>query len=336
MRIGNVDLDRDILIVAEVGNNHEGSFEIAQELVRQAAKSGVQAVKFQTFRTEHYISQSDDARFKRLKSFELSYPQFEELSNLARSLGLLFISTPFDLESARCLEPLVDAYKIASGDNNFYPLIATVAKTGRALIISTGVSDLDQVMKTVSFVQRQWSENEIEQDLAVLHCVSCYPAAPEDANLLSIPVLAGALNCVVGYSDHTMGPDAAPLAVVLGARIIEKHFTLDKKFSDFRDHQLSLDPDEMRELVRRVRTASLMLGLRNKSLQPCEKGIAGAVRRSIVAAADLEPGHHIQLSDLTWIRPAGGLAPGQEHVLIGKTLRRKVRFGEQLQASDVV
>jgi sialic acid synthase SpsE len=335
MKIGSFDLHSEVLVVAEIGNNHEGKFQNACELVKRAAQCGVPAVKFQTYRTEYYVSPSDQARFKRLKSFELSQPQFEELSILAHSLGLLFISTPFDLESARLLEPLVDAYKIASGDINFYPLIAAVARTGKPLIISTGLSELEQVAKTVSFVEQQWSAQGREQELAVLHCVSCYPVPPEQANLLSIPVLSSALRKTVGYSDHTIGFDAAPLAVALGARIIEKHFTLDRHFSDFRDHLLSLDPDGMCELVARVRTATRLLGVRSKTISPCEEAIGGAIRRSIVAAADLEAGHRIQGSDLTWIRPGGGLVPGEEAALIGRILKRKVHFAEQIQLSDV-
>jgi sialic acid synthase SpsE len=335
MKIGAFDLSEKVLIVAEVGNNHEGKFEVARELVHAAAKCGVDAVKFQTFRTEHYVSKADDARFNRLKSFELSYAQFEQLSKLARSLGLVFISTPFDLASAEFLARIVDACKIASGDNNFYPLLRRVAETGLPMIVSTGASDLKQVEQTVAFIRRVWKEDATTGQLAILHCVSSYPTPPAEASLLSIPLLAESFNCAVGYSDHTVGNDAALLAVALGARIIEKHFTLDKHYSDFRDHQLSADPQEMRELVLRVRQAATMLGAREKRLQASERNIVATIRRSIVAGKDLPKGHRLTLDDLTWIRPAGGLAPGQEHLLLGKALTRRVAFGEPLHAGDV-
>jgi len=335
MQIGNFDLENKVLIVAEIGNNHEGNFEIAKELVRQAAASGVAAVKFQTFSTEYFTSRSDPARFARLKSFELSHEQFTELAELARSLGLLFISTPLDLGSAAFLDPIVDAFKIASGDNDYYPLLADVAGRNKPLIISTGASDLPQVSRTVRFVADQWKKNAAPGQLALLHCVSSYPVPIEQANLLAIPFLAENFAYPIGYSDHTRGIEAALLAVALGARLIEKHFTLDQQFSDFRDHQLSADPAEMRTLVQAVAQASLMLGKFEKRIQPCEEPLTTAIRRSIVAGADLPAGHRLAFADLTWIRPAGEFGPGDEDQLIGKVLKRAVRFGEQLGRADV-
>ena len=335
MIIRDFNTESRILIVAEIGNNHEGSFEIARQLVIKAAECGVDAVKFQTFRTEHYVSKSDEARFSRLKSFELSFAQFAQLSNLAKELGLLFISTPFDLASAEFLEHIVDAYKIASGDNNFYPLLEVVARTGKPVIISTGVSDFEQVAKTISFVTRQWNDRKLKGQLALLHCVSSYPVAPGQANLRSMQCLAENFDHTIGYSDHTLGLDAALLAVALGARIIEKHFTLDHNFSGFRDHQLSADPKEMLELVQRIRNASAMLGKFEKVVQPDETGVVANIRRSIVAAKDLRQGHALAVGDLTWTRPAGGLPPGEEDRLIGRKLKHDFQFGEKILATDV-
>ena len=172
MKIGNFDTDERVLLLAEIGNNHEGDFGVAKELTQAAAALDVSAVKFQTFRTEYYVSKSDEKRFARLKSFELTLEQFRELRELAHSLGLLFISTPLDLESASGLEGIVDAYKIASGDNTFYPLISQVARTGKPTIISTGISDGQQVKHIVDFVQRQWDKAGIAYgQLGLLHCV---------------------------------------------------------------------------------------------------------------------------------------------------------------------
>lgn len=335
MRISRYDVKEKVLIVAEIGNNHEGNFELAQRLVREAAACGVDAVKFQTFRTEHVVGRLDEERFRRLQSFELGYTQFGELSELAHSLGLLFLSTPLDLASAEFLSSIVDCYKIASGDNNFYPLISRVAQTGKPLIISSGLSDVAQVARTVAFVRKEWEASNLVGELAILHCVTSYPVAPEEANLRAIQFLGERFDVPVGYSDHTVGIDAALLAVALGARIIEKHFTLDKNFSDFRDHRLSAEPAEMADLVRRIRMAALMLGAREKVIQPCEKAVVQTVRRSIVASADLPRGHRLTWSDLTWIRPGGGLAPGEEHLLVGKLLKHSVGFGELLRPSDV-
>jgi len=333
--IGPCDTSRQPLLIAEIGNLHEGSLETARELVRQAHQCGVQAVKFQTFRTEHYVSRGDAARFSRLKSFELSYDQFAELSDLARGLGLAFLSTPFDLESANRLEPLVDAYKIASGDNDFYPLIRVVCQKKKPMIISTGFATLEHVQNVVAFIRAQWKAIDYDGSLAVLHCVSCYPVPVENANLRAIESLTASLDCEVGYSDHSLGPTACIAAAALGARIIEKHFTLSKTYSDFRDHQLSADPDEMQFLVAAVRDASQMLGSGLKQPQPCETADEMKSRRSIVAAAELPAGHTVSQDDITWIRPRQGLPPGQEHVILGRRLTRSRCLGEPITADDL-
>ena len=334
MEIGKFNTDEEVLIVAEIGNNHEGNFEVAKSLVHKAAECGVDAVKFQTFKTEYFVSRTNIARFNRLKSFELSFSQFEQLAKLSKSLGLIFLSTPLDLISAEFLESIVDCYKIASGDNTFYPLIRQIARTGKPLIISSGLSNFQEVEQTVTFVKQHWVGKDISDQLAILHCVSSYPVSPEQANLRSIPFLSEKLACTIGYSDHTIGIDAALLAIALGARIIEKHFTLDRNFSDFRDHQLSADPSDMTALVQRVRLASSMLGQYGKIIRPCEEVAIRSTRRSIVANKNLLPGHCLTNADFTWMRPQVGLVPGQEDLLVGKHIKRKIDFGEPLHVSD--
>jgi sialic acid synthase SpsE len=335
MRVGRFDTDARVLIVAEIGNNHEGSFAAAKELVRAAHESGVDAVKFQTFRARYLQSATDPARFARLESFELEYEEYADLAELARSLGLLFLTTPFDLESARRTEPLVDAFKVASGDNDFFPLIEQLCRSGKPLVVSAGMADLELIRRTRDFIENCWQRFDVKQELALLHCVTAYPTPPAEANLAAIRTLGDELGCTVGYSDHTLGVEACVLAVAAGARILEKHFTLDKSRSGFRDHQLSADPREMRELVTRVREAEALVGRAEKALQPSEEAARVAARRSIVAAADLAAGHRVTPADLTWIRPATGLPPGQEHRLVGRVVRRAVPFGQPLRPEDV-
>lgn len=335
MKIGDFNTDQKVLVVAEIGNNHEGDFGIAAELVKSAARSGVDAVKFQTVRAAQLVRRSESARFERLQRFELSEREFGELSALARGLGLLFLSTPLSVETAVFLEPMLDAYKIASGDNDFFPLLEEVARTAKPMIVSTGVSNVSQIDATVRFIRGQWAAGQVSGELALLHCVSSYPTPPEQANLRAIPFLAERFSCTVGYSDHTLGIDAAVLAVALGARIIEKHFTLDRQHSDFRDHQLSSDPLEMAELVRRIRAAESMRGAFDKKIEPCEVDARAAIRRSIVAARDLKAGATLTAADLKWIRPGDGLRPGNEGQLIGRALQRDVREDEEVLPADV-
>lgn len=335
MKIGRFDLAEKVLIVAEIGNNHEGNFAAARKLMREAAACGVGAVKFQVYRTRHFVSAADRSRYDRLASFELSYEQFEELQRLAKSLGLLFIATPLDLQSAAFLEGLVDAYKIASGDNNFFPMIDRVCRTGKPIILSSGLTDLEGIKRSKGFIEERWRTFGVRQDVAVLHCVSSYPVPPEQANLRAIPTLIRELECTVGYSDHTLGIEACVIAAALGARVIEKHFTLDKQYSDFRDHQLSADPAEMADLVARVAGTERLFGTGKKIVQAAEAESVRLARRSIVAGADLPAGHQVRFEDLTWIRPAVGLPPGEEARVVGKRLKRALAFGEPILPTDV-
>lgn len=331
MKIGRVDTDKEVLVIAEVGNNHEGSFDAAQRLVREAARCGAQAVKFQTFRTELFTGPADPVRIKRLKSFELSHEQFSGLARLAREEGLLFISTPLDLESARFLNGIVDALKISSGDNNFVQLLDLAASFDKPLLLSTGLAAEAEVRAAVERLLAR----RTPADLAVLHCVTAYPVPDAQANVSAVARLARALPCAVGYSDHTLGVDAALAAVALGARVVEKHFTLDKNTSDFRDHQLSADPAEMADLVRRVKRVSALLGTGEKTVQDCERPFLTTARRSIAAGRDMAAGETLTMKDLLWLRPGDGLAPGREGELVGKKLRWAVKRGEVLLASHV-
>jgi sialic acid synthase SpsE len=331
MRIANHDITEKVLIVAEIGNNHEGNFEVACRMVEAAADAGVDAVKFQTFKTRLFTSQADPARFERLSKFELTQDQFRALEQLARKRGLIFLSTPLDLESARFLEPLVDVFKVASGDNDFWPLISFVCRSGKPVIISTGLADLAHVRRIAEHAREAGAGDR----LAFLHCVCAYPAPPADVNLRAIPLLAEQLGVPVGWSDHTLGPDACLAATALGARIVEKHFTLDKNFSAFRDHQLSADPPEMRRIVEGVRNVEQLLGRPEKRVQASEQANQQPARRSIAAAADLAAGHRLVEADLMWVRPAIGLPPGQERKILARVLRRAVRTGEAITEQDV-
>jgi sialic acid synthase SpsE len=330
MLIDRFNTDDRVLVVAEIGNNHEGQFSLAEEMVCRAAEAGADAVKFQTFRTERFVAPSDAARFARLKQFELTQEEFGRLADRASSEGVLFISTPLDLESAVFLNDLVAAFKIASGDNTFMPLLGAVAGTGKPILLSCGIATIAELRDAWSAVARVWTASRIDQEMAVLHCVSSYPVPPDEANLAAIRALRDAFGGTVGYSDHTLGIQAAALSVAVGARIVEKHFTLDKQYSDFRDHQLSADPAELRQLVEQVRTIETLLGNGRKVPQPSEAAAKTAYRRSIAAVRDLAAGSTVTWDDIAWIRPGGGVAPGQEATVLGRTLARAVRQGEPL------
>lgn len=337
MKIGKADTRQRAAVVAEIGNNHEGDMDVAREMIQEAALSGADAVKFQTFRTERYVSRRDSERYKRLKSFELSQTDFLELNKYASNLGLTFFSTPLDLESAQFLLEMTPIVKIASGDNDFFPLLKMVAKSGRPMIVSTGASELGNIRQLVEFVRSERARQKLSKDdFALLHCVSSYPVPVEHANLRAILTLKNAFHDVtIGYSDHTKGIEASSTAVALGARIIEKHFTLDKNYSEFRDHALSADPREMTELVGNIRRVEALLGDGVKRIQPSEVESQAAIRRSIVAKRNLAEGEIIHYDDLLWLRPGGGMPPGKEHLVVGRSLKRGLDSGEQIDLKDV-
>ena len=335
MRIGNVNSEEKVLIIAEIGNNHEGDFGRATEMIAAAAEAGVDAVKFQTIVPDRLVSVIDKKRIEQLERFRFSYDQYADLADVAREHNVAFLSTPFDLESVSALDSIVPAFKIASSDNNFYPLLKAVAATGKPLIISTGLADLKEITEAKSFIEAQWELMGVRQELAILHCVTSYPTVVHEANLRAIHTLKEKIGGVIGYSDHTLGIQASVLAVALGARIIEKHFTLDKELSDFRDHQLSADPQEMAQLVQQIEETSALLGDGSLDPQDSEAKVMEQVRRSIVAAHDLTDGQQIEESDLSWVRPGGGIAPGLESEVIGKKLNKAISKGEKILTEDL-
>ena len=334
MKIANYDTEKKVFIIAEIGNNHEGSYTLAEEMIGKAAEAGACAVKFQTIVPEKLVSISQKDRIEQLKRFQLTYDEFERLNKVAKHENILFLSTPFDIESVHFLNSIVPAFKIASGDNNFFPLIEVIAQTGKPIIMSAGLIDLLEVRKTIDFILNIWNENAIDQDIAILHCVTSYPTALEEANLSAIKELQS-LNVTIGYSDHTIGTEAAVLSVALGARIVEKHFTIDKNYSDFRDHQLSADTKEFSQLVERIENASKLLGQSRKTVQESEKLVMEKVRRSIVARKDLDENTVLTLDDISWVRPGGGLAPGNEKIILGKRLKEKVAVGELITLDNL-
>ena len=335
MKIASKSTDDKTYIIAEIGNNHEGSFKTAKRMILEAAKTGVDAVKFQTFKAEKYVSGKNKQRFEMLRSFELSYKEFLKLNLIAKDSGLDFISTPFDLQSAEFLLEFADAIKISSGDNTFYPLIDTVSKSDLPLIISTGILNIDEIIELERLIKKTKKKDNYVTELAFLHCVTAYPVEPKFANLNAIKSLKRKLKSTVGYSDHTLGVYAAISSISLGARIIEKHFTLDKYYSKFRDHQLSADFIEMSELVKSIRLTESMLGDGKKLSQPPENEIKQAVRRSIIAVKNLSKGHVIEASDLSWVRPAGGLEPGRENEVLGKRLTKNIKKGTLIKIKDL-
>ncbi|WP_085906787.1 N-acetylneuraminate synthase family protein [Kiloniella majae] len=329
MLIGNINTQTDVLLIAEIGNNHEGNFELAERLISEAAQAGAQAVKFQTIEPERLVHPKETQRLKQLNGYAFSPQQHEQLARRAEKENVLFLSTPFSLEAVDWLDDLLPAYKVASGDNNFLPLIKKVAQKDKPIILSTGMSDIKVVEQACQTISRHATNSNGSAQVALLHCVSSYPTDPADANLSAMQLLPPLCD-VIGYSDHTIGTEIAIAAVAAGARIIEKHFTIDKNYSDFRDHQLSADPSDLKQLKKGIDEVSSWLGLQNKKILPSEEATALAARRSIVLKEDVKQGAAITFSSLDWLRPGDGISPDQTDNVINKKAKSDLAAGTVL------
>lgn len=316
------------LVVAEIGNNHEGSFLTAKKLINEAYKAGVDAVKFQTFITEDFINLKEKKRFNRFKKFQLSQKNFVALAKLSKKKGLKFISTPLDIKSAVFLNSIVDYFKISSGDNNYFQLIEKVLSFKKPTIISTGLLHFKEIKKLIQFVKKN---NFPLNKLTLLHCVSDYPVSDHEASLNSIKFLKDKLNVKIGYSDHTLGITASLIAAVYGAEVIEKHFTLNKRYSSFRDHSLSSDPKEMKSLMSSIKRIKPLLGSYEKKISLREKKNLTSSRRSIYASVDIIKNQKIDYSNIKILRPGNGLEPYKMKTIKGKKIKKDVKKGNLIK-----
>jgi len=322
-------------VVAEIGNNHEGSFAIAKKLIQKAAKTGVNAVKFQTFKTNDFII--NEEKKKILKKFEMSFDNFEKLKRLAHSYKLNFISTPLDLKSAKFLGKIADAIKIASGDNNYLDIIDLCLGYNKQVIISLGLLNPHETSKTIKEIINLSRSKLALKKISFLHCVSSYPVEYKDANLKRILELKKQWpNLKFGYSDHTKGIEACLAARVFGAEIIEKHFTLDKNFSSFRDHSLSADPNDMERLVLGIKNIENMTSKYSKFLSKDEKANKKIMRRQPFARKDIKKGDVIDNSNVKFLRPKVSTKPVNLNLFLGKKIKRNITKNSLIKLKYVI
>ena len=327
-------------VIAEAGVNHNGDVQLAIDLVHAAKDAGADAVKFQTFKAESLVTESGrKALYQReyatdlssqrslLQKLELPFEAFARLKREAERLGLVFLSTPFDEESARYLRSLnVAAYKIGSGDLTNLPLLEVVAGFRKPVILSTGMATINDVHDAADVLEAAGLGGT---SLALLHCVSCYPAPADQTNLLAMDAMRAAFEVPIGLSDHSTGTTIAIAAAALGANIIEKHLTLDP-LMDGPDHASSLESLEFASMVRGIRRVEQALGDGIKRVMPCETDLVVAARRSWVATRVLEPGMRLVADDLVLKRPGNGLTARDIAGLIGRRLHKGLKIDEQI------
>jgi N,N'-diacetyllegionaminate synthase len=335
MRLFCKDLDREVAIVAEIGANHEGDVNAASKLLRLAAEAGADAVKFQSYSPERLTSANDPERLARVRRFALDEAAHRRLAKEANDLGIAFFSTAVTEDMVPLIAELAPAIKIASGDLDFAPVIRAAAATGTPIIVSTGVGTLDDVDRAVEWVRKEIGGADLAERLVLMQCVSAYPAPVNEANAAAVPFLRARYGVPVGYSNHVIGPEACYAAIALGASVIETHFTDRKEGRSFRDHSLSFEPAELRDLVEKAPRIRAAVGQGAKAPQPCEADSVKTIRKGVVAARDLGPGTVLARGDLMFARPATEFASGEIDALVGRKLTAPAKRGELIKRAAV-
>jgi N,N'-diacetyllegionaminate synthase len=336
MKIGSFDLAERPFLIAEIGNNHEGNPDLAVKLVDAAVAAGADAVKVQLINPLRLVNRSDAQRIAQLSRFRLERDVFLELARRVRERGALFMASAFDCDTLQEWADDLDAVKIASGDLDFDPMLRVAAKCGKPVVLSTGMSTLSEIERAVGVFSAALPSGVAAKDrLAVLHCVSLYPTPLTLANLSAIAELRDRLGLTIGYSDHTLGVTAATMALGLGARVIEKHFTLDKAYSEFRDHALSAEPEEFAVLAQAIRSFKDILGWGFAGGELADAATRAVARRGIVAAREIAAGATITAVDLDYVRPATGFPPSAAERVIGRQARKPLAVHQIIREEDL-
>ena len=334
---------KNTFVIAEAGINHNGSISMARELIDAAADANADAVKFQSFVTEELVTASApkaeyqaDAEGKSqremLEEYELTSEQQAELQQYCSEQDITFLSTPFESRSLKLLDELdVPAIKVGSGELTNLPFLEEIASVGRPMLVSTGMSTIEEVAAAVDCIQ-QVNPN---LPLALLHCVSAYPAEIEWVNLRAMETMRERFGCPVGFSDHTMHVETPGLAAAAGASLVEKHLTLDRSLPG-PDHEASLEPDELKRAIEIVRNADRALGSADKQPVQAEEETAFVARKSLHAARQIEAAEPLTKDDIEITRPADGLKPAAYERVLGRKLAEPLKPGEPITDESLI
>jgi len=330
-----------VFIIAEAGVNHNGSLEFAKKLVDAAVEAGADAVKFQTFKAENLVSKeakkaeyqvkntgNNESQYDMLKKLELGFDEFIELKRYCDEKGIMFLSTPFDFESIEFLDKLgLEIFKIPSGEITNYPYLREIAKLKKRVILSTGMANLCEIEQAVDVIEKYGTNRE---NIIILHANTEYPTPMEDVNLKAMLTIKEAFKVNVGYSDHTLGIEVPVAAVAMGAVVIEKHFTLDKNMEG-PDHKASLEPDELKAMVKAIRNIETALGNGIKKPSKSESKNIEIARKVIVAKKDIKKGEKFSEENLTVKRAGKGVSPMKWEEIIGKVANRNFKEDEKIE-----
>lgn len=327
-----------VYVIAEVGVNHNGSFELACKLVDVAKAAGADCIKFQTFKSKNLVSRNaqkaeyqrkttgEGSQVEMLKALELSFDEFRDLKAYCDSVGIAFLSTPFDFDSIQFLNSIdMPFWKIPSGEITDYPYLVALARTGKPIVLSTGMSDMDDIAAAIRVLRENGAA-----DIKLLHCNTEYPTPFEDVNLRAMMTMRNAFGLEVGYSDHTKGIEVPVAAVAMGATIIEKHITLDRNMEG-PDHRASLEPDELTAMITGIRNIEKALGDGNKKPSPSEKKNISVARKSIVAKCRISKGELFTENNITVKRPGTGISPMKWSSIVGTKATRDFEEDELIE-----
>jgi N,N'-diacetyllegionaminate synthase len=335
-----------VIVIAEAGVNHNGDINIAKQMIDIAYEAGADYIKFQSFHAENIVSQEarmadyqikntgkETSQFELLKNLELSHAQHYYLKEYASKVGIRFLSTPFDLESIDLLKNMqVNVGKIPSGEITNLPYIKKMAHSFDEIILSTGMATFTEVKSALNIIRSMGVDND---RITVLHCTTSYPTLFEDVNLKAMVMMGSELGVRVGYSDHTLGVEVPIAAVALGAKLIEKHFTIDRNMEG-PDHKASLMPDELKVMVKAIRNIEKALGSGEKTPTSIELSNRAVVRKSVFISRDLNEGEFITLDCLDFKRPGTGISPMEIDNIVGKMCKRNLKKGAMLNPSDIL
>lgn len=327
-----------VYIIAEAGVNHNGNYELACKLVDAAKAAGVDCIKFQTFKAKNLVSYAaqkaeyqkdttgDGSQADMLKKLELSYEEFLALKDYCDKVGICFLSTPFDFDSIEFLNSIdMPFWKIPSGEVTNFPYLVALAKTGKPVVMSTGMCDLEEIQAAIDVLRENGTK-----DIKLLHCNTEYPTPFDDVNLRAMQTMRKSFDLEVGYSDHTKGIEVPVAAVALGATVIEKHFTLDRNMEG-PDHKASLEPDELAKMVSSIRNIERALGNGDKTPSPSEQKNITVARKSIVAAKNIKAGEPLTTENVTVKRPGTGISPMKWNEVLGTRAVRDFEEDELIE-----
>ncbi len=327
-----------VYFIAEIGGNHEGSFERAQKQLQLALDANVDAVKFQIYRGDRLVSAvENEPRNNRFKQFELTREQFELLAETCAEHDTDFLASVWDKESISWANSFVPFHKIGSGDMTAFPLIRQMVTTGKPILLSTGLSTVPEIRRTVTFIEDLDPSYIAENKLVLLQCNSAYPTPDEDANVAAVQYLEEEFDLPAGYSDHTFGTEAAYLASLAGACVLELHFTDKRGDREFRDHHISVKGDEVQPLMDRLRRAKTLFGEPTKQVTSSEEesGHVTSFRRAVYSAEDLEAGTTLTPDNCTVLRPEHGIPAWRYDDVIGQQLATDRDQFEPIREEDL-